>query len=81
MIGSRPQSTALQRNGKDPIVAGRVGELEGSETPTPLFHFPRAGDLISQPYKDVTFSARIRAAHLKVNCVLEDFQNHGQVSL
>ena len=55
MIGSLKQSTVLQRKGEGPDMAGRVGELEGSETPTLLFYFPRTGDPIALPGKEVMF--------------------------
>ncbi|MGB8260033.1 MAG: hypothetical protein WCE75_06770 [Terracidiphilus sp.] len=81
MIGTLKQSSALQRKGKDPIAAGRVGELEGSETPTLLFYFPRAGDPISLADKEVTFLTRIGPLQLKVKFSVKDMQYHGQVSL
>jgi len=81
MIGALKQSTALQRKGKDPIAAVRVGELEGRGTPTLLFYFPRTGDPIALADKEVTFSTRIGPLQLKVKFVLKDMQYHGQVSL
>ncbi len=81
MIGSLKQSSALQRKGKDQIAAGRVGELEGSETPTLLYYFPRAGDPITVADKEVTFVAQIGPLFLKVKFALRDMQYHGQISL
>jgi len=81
MIGNLKQSSALERKGKDPIAAVRVGELEGSETPTLLFYFPRAGDPISLADKEVIFLTRIGPLQLKVKFVVKDMQYHGQVSL
>src|ERR1019366_1930650 len=66
MIGSLKQSSALQRKGKDPIAASRVGELEGSETPTLLFHFLRATSPITLADKEVTFITQIGPLQLKV---------------
>jgi hypothetical protein len=66
MIGNLKQSSALERKGKDPIAAVRVGELEGSETPTLLFYFPRTGDPISLADKEVIFRTRIGPLQLKV---------------
>lgn len=66
MIGTLKQSSALQRKGKDPLAAVRVGELEGSETPTLLFYFPRTGDPISLADKEVIFRTRIGPLQLKV---------------
>ena len=80
-IGSLKQSSALQRKGKDPIAAGRVGELEGSETPTLLFYFPRTGDPIVLTDREVTFVTQIGPLHLKVKFALKDMRYHGQVSL
>jgi hypothetical protein len=81
LIGSLKQSSALQRKGKNPIAAGRVGELEGSETPTLLFYFPRAGDPIALADKEVTFLTQIGPLQLKVKFVLKDMQYHGRISL
>jgi hypothetical protein len=81
MIGALKQSSALQRKGKDPILAGRVGELEGRDTPALLFFFPRPGDPIALSDKEVTFSTRVGPLQLKVKFVLKDMQYHGQVSL
>lgn len=81
MIGSLKQSSALQRKGKDPIAAGRVGELEGSETPALLFYFPRSGDPIALADKEVTFSTRVGPLQLRVKFALKDMQYHGQISL
>jgi hypothetical protein len=81
MIGDLKQSSALQRKGKAPIAAARVGELEGSETPTLLFYFPRTGDPISLADREVTFLTRIGPLQLKVKFALKDMQYHGQVSL
>jgi hypothetical protein len=81
MIGSLKQSSVLQRKGKDPIAADRVGELEGSETPTLLFYFPRTGEPISLADKEVTFITRIGPLQLKVKFAIKEMQYHGQVSL
>lgn len=81
MIGSLKQSSALQRTGKAPIVAGRVGELEGSETPTLLFYFPRTGDPISLADKEVIFVTQIRPLQLKLKFAVKDVHYHGQISL
>jgi len=81
MIGTLKQSSALQRKGKDPIAAGRVGEMEHSETPALLFYFPRTGDPIVLSDKEVTFSARIGPLQLKVKFALKEMHYHGQVSL
>lgn len=80
-IGSLKQSSVLQRKGKDPIAAGRVGELEGSETPTLLFYFPRTGEPISLSDKEVIFITRIGPLQLKVKFAVKEMQYHGQVSL
>jgi hypothetical protein len=81
MIGALKQSSALQRKGKDPILAGRVGELEGRDTPGLLFYFPRTDDPITLSDKEVTFSTRTGPLQLKVKFALKDMQYHGQVSL
>lgn len=81
MIGALVHSSALQRKGKDPILAGRVGELEGRDTPALLFFFPRTGDPITLSDKEVTFSTRMGPLQLKVKFALKDMQYHGQVSL
>lgn len=81
MIESLKQFSALQRKGKDPIVAHRVGEVEGSETPALLFYFPRSGDPITLADKEVTFVTRIGPVQLKVKFAIKDMQYHGQVTL
>jgi hypothetical protein len=81
MIGTLKETSALQRKGRDPIAAVRVGELEGSEPPTLLFYFPRAGDPISLADKEVTFLTRIGPLQLKVKFAVKDMQYRGQVSL
>lgn len=81
MIGSLKQSSALRRKGKDPIAAGRVGELEGSEPPTLFFYFPRAGDPIALSDKESTFITRIGPLQLKVKFGLKVMQYRAQLSL
>jgi hypothetical protein len=81
MIGSLKQSGALRRKGKGSIVAGRVGELEGSETPTLLLYFPRTGESISLTDKEGLFITPIDPLQLKVKFVVKDLRYHGQLSL
>jgi hypothetical protein len=81
MIGSLKQSSAPQRKGKDPIAAGRVGELEGSETPTLLFYFPRTGDPISSADKEATLLTQTGPLQLKVKFAHIDMHHHGRISL
>lgn len=68
------QSSALRRMGKDSIVAGRVGEVEGGEAPALLFYFPRVGDPIALPDKEVTFSTRIGSLQITAEFALKDMQ-------
>jgi len=81
MIGTLKETSALQRKGKNPIAAVRVGELESSGPPTLLFYFPRAGDPVSLADKEVIFLTRIGPLQLKVKFAVKDMQYHGQVSL
>lgn len=81
MIGAASHSTVLQRRGKDPTVAGRVGEVERNGTPALLFHFPRAGDLLVLPDKEASLSRQLGSLQLDGEFWLKGMQCNGQVSL
>jgi hypothetical protein len=81
MIGSIARSTVLQRKGKDPLLARRVGEMEEDGTPTLLFYFPRADNPITLSDKEVTFVAQLGPMQLKAKFALKDMQYHGQLAL
>ena len=66
MIGSFQQFSTPSRKGKDSIAAVRVGEPEGSEPPTLLFDFSRAGDRIDSTDKEVGFGVRIGPMQIQV---------------
>ncbi len=81
MITRLKENTTLERKGKDPIYPDRLEMAEVNGDRILVFLFPREGQPVTLPDKEVTFHTKMGTMDVKAKFALKDMMYDGKLEL